>query len=240
MLKMTAKTIGSLAAVAALAGLAPGRAAADSVTGAVYLNQGGFFDLGPAYFPTSTAPAFTTPDATFTSSSLNYNDSGRNTVGGFLGTKDAATLSAPIGGQNLQETYFLFSASVYLSAGKHTLVINHDDGAELTSTGGAGGALTFSNISAGSQYSGHSIGYSAPTVANSSTGTQSGTVNVTTAGVYTFKLGYGEVNSLPAILSFTVDGAPVQTTPEPSTVVMAGTAALAGLGCAVRRRRKRA
>ena len=240
MFKLTAKTIGPLAAVAALAGLAPGRANADSVTGAIYENSS---EAGNA---TSTPPG-STPTTTFTSSSLNYNEtSGNNnngTIGTFLTPVGSTKTDAPasVAGDNLQGTYFLFTAQVYLSAGSHTLAISHDDGAELTSTGGAGGALTFSNISGGS-YSGNSIGYSGPsgTTGPGNNGNQSGLVNVTTAGVYTFKLGYGEVQGLPATLSFTVDGIPAQTTPEPSTVVMAGTAALVGLGCAARRRRKRA
>lgn len=169
--------------------------------------------------------------ATFTTNSINYNEGGTGTgsLNTFLGTTAASfsnvvgafDSTAGVSNQNnlTYGTYILFTGQIYLSAGDHTFSITHDDGAQLSVAG------LFSNF-----------GSPGPTSQETET---TSSYHVSTAGVFAFSLSYGEVNGLPAVLQFQVDGNnPTFVAPEPSTFLSASMAGLIGLGGLLIRRRR--
>ena len=122
------------------------------------------------------------------------NDSTTFTVGAFL--KNPVGLAAATANHTLNNTYFLFTGQTYLNAGANSFVVPHDDGLQLSIQG-----------------IGIVLDQPGPTAPVDSPFT----VNAPTAGMYNFTLAYGEVAGGPAVLKFTVNGAPVGGVPEPAT-----------------------
>jgi len=141
------------------------------------------------------------------------NDSTTSTVGAFL--NNPVGLAAATANHALNNTYFLFTGETYLNAGMNTFVVPHDDGLQL-SIAGIGIVLD-------------QPGPTAPV--NSPF-----TVNAPSSGLYKFTLSYGETAGGPAVLKFSVNGAPVGGVPEPATWALLVTG-FGMVGYAVRRRR---
>jgi hypothetical protein len=108
----------------------------------------------------------------------------------------------------------VITGSLFLNAGNNNLVVGHDDGAVLNIAG-------FGNV----------VNAPGPT----SFSTSPFTVNAATAGLYNFTLEYTECCGAPADLEFTVNNAPITSTPEPSSFALFGTGLFAAAGI-VRRR----
>jgi hypothetical protein len=108
----------------------------------------------------------------------------------------------------------VITGSLFLNAGSNSLVVGHDDGAVLNIAG-------FGNV----------VNAPGPT----SFSTSPFTVNAPSAGMYNFSLEYTECCGAPADLEFTVNNAPVTSTPEPSSIALFGTGLFAAAGM-VRRR----
>lgn len=108
----------------------------------------------------------------------------------------------------------VITGSLFLNAGNNSLVVGHDDGAVLN-------IAPFGNV----------VNAPGPT----SFSTSPFTVNAATAGMYNFTLEYTECCGAPADLEFTVNDAPITSTPEPSSFALFGTGLFAAAGI-VRRR----
>jgi hypothetical protein len=108
----------------------------------------------------------------------------------------------------------VITGSLFLNAGSNSLVVGHDDGAVLNIAG-------FGNV----------VNAPGPTSFSNSPFT----VNAASAGMYAFTLEYTECCGAPADLLFTVNNAPITTTPEPSSFALFGTGLFAAAGFARRR-----
>lgn len=158
--------------------------------------------LGPANLMT-TVGGINFTDAPFNSDST--------TVGYFLGNP---LLSSTV----LDNSYFLFTGSIYLDAGVNNFDITHDDGVELALDNGA----VVSALSPG------------PT----SPVTTPFTITAPNAGTYNFTLSYGECCGGPAVLNWSyLTGQPVGSVPEPASWAMM-LLGFAGIGTAMRMRRR--
>ncbi len=207
---MGLKTFVALATAALITPIAANAA----IMVSIYTNQ-----PGAAADATIAQANSLTADATVNVGAINFtdapvNDSNNFTVGAFL--NNPAGLSPAVAGATLNNTYFLFTGSTYLNAGANSFVVPHDDGLQLDIAG-----------------IGRVIDQPGPT---SEVDTPF-TVNAPTAGLYSFKLAYGETAGGPAVLRFTVNDAPVTGTPEPATwAMMLGGFGL--IGASLRRRVK--
>lgn len=219
-----------LGCLALLLGVA-GQAGASLISGSVWANQE-YAAQNPSIAEATTLQnTVGNPTATFTMNSgpadtpinLYNNANPTYTIDSFLKSNNNGGLSYQTGAgdaaatNSLAQAYFLFTGSVFLNAGDNSLTITHDDGFELSITGG-----TISGFPT-----------TPPTISPTAKEVTNGTVNVATAGFYNFTLSYGETNGPPAILEFQVNAAP-----EPSTMISGGMGLLAGLGWTWSRRRR--
>jgi hypothetical protein len=160
--------------------------------------------------------------------SINYNDSGLNTIPGFFASDtpaaptpatciSAACLTNPLSlGGFAQATVFRFTFT--LTAGS-TFTAIHDDGTSLFVAGTETITCTIASCP----------GDLLPTSAAATSGTDSASI-----GPGTYDLWYVETNGIPAVLQATSDPIP---TPEPASLTLLAPV-LVGLGWFVWRRRK--
>jgi hypothetical protein len=114
-------------------------------------------------------------------------------------------------------TYYVFTGSIFLNAGVNDFTIEHDDGLTVSLDGGIGEVLDDPG----------------PTAAVSTPFD----ITAPTAGVYKYTLDYDECCGPPAVLQFAYpSGVPVGSTPEPGTWALLGSGLLY-LGTRARRRR---
>ena len=165
-----------------------GSASASALTGAVYEND--------TSNDASTDFSGVTPSATFTPTVIDYSSGALYTIGEFLGA-DAASLSAPIGGDTLLNTHFTITGTLGLKSGNNSFVVGHDDGVVLTLGGGFGTVVDAPG----------------PTAFNNSP------FNVFNSGPaenVSFTLNYNECCGAPGDLLFTVNNVSPGV-PEPAT-----------------------
>jgi hypothetical protein len=160
------------------------------------------------------------PSATFTvtAAGINFNSVTTGyTVGQYV---NGATLSNPIGGDNLDNTHFQFVGSIFLTSGANNFVIGHDDGLVLSIVGSIGTVLN--------------------TPAQTSPVNTPFTINNPgAAGTFQFILQYNECCGPPAELQWAFPGgSPVGGVPEPSTWAMM-LLGFAGLGFVFRQSRRK-
>jgi len=213
-----------------------GQAKADFI-GEVWQNQ----SAAAADAVLTASTSLGAPDATFTTTAFNYNPTHGNSVyslGPFLNNPTFTNQSSNFASQasygsgtdggfpkiygpngTMDNTYFYFTGTIFLSAGNNSFVVGHDDGLQLNITGiglvvNSPGPTSFTN-----------------TPFN---------VNVPTAGSYNFQLSYGETAGPPAALVWTINGAPPVGVPEPSSLTLAGLGLASLFGYGWRKRRQAA
>ncbi len=194
-----------------------GPAMAQHITGSLWLNQGS----AASNATLSQAGSLGTPDAMFDAGTFNFDSrvSGY-TIGDFLNNPTFYNTSAAFDpSHSANNTYFYFTGSFYLNAGNNAFVVGHDDGLQL-------------NVDS----IGLVVNHPGPTAFTNTPFN----VTASTAGLYNFEMSYGEVNGAPAVLLFTINGAPVGSVPEPSTLLGMGTGLVSMLGLIRLRRRAKA
>ena len=140
--------------------------------------------------------------AEFNTSAINYNSTSGYTPALFLNNPtffNATGTFDPNG--TLDNSYILFTGQTFLNAGANSFVTPHDDGFELSIPGAS-----------------FDLSQPGPTAAVNTPYT----VNAPAAGLYNFTLSYGECCGPPAVLAFTVNGAPVGGVPEPFSIALLG------------------
>jgi hypothetical protein len=208
------KLLLGLAASTAL--LAAGGAANAAINVSLWIDQVGFANNARL----SSIPGLGAASATTTLPFLNFSTNdlgpGRNsdntTIDQFLGS----SIGGAVGGHLLDNTAFLFTGSTYLNAGSNSFVVPHDDGLQLNFDG---------------------IGLVVDQPGPTGEVNTAFNVNAPSAGMYNFEMSYGECCGGPAVIRFTINGAPVTGgVPEPATwgLMLVG---FGGLGAMMRRRR---
>lgn len=153
------------------------------------------------------------PDATFFSPAINYNSSVTGyTFGQFLNSPTFLT-GGGIAGNTINNSFMLFTGSLYLGPGINVVSITHDDGIQLTINGQSG------------------LGNPFPT----SGSTESWDVFGIPPGWLPFTLAYGECCGAPAVLTGTVNGYILGPIPEPGSFLLLGSG-LFGLAGVLRRK----
>jgi hypothetical protein len=210
--KWSVRIIAVLALLAATAGPAQAQ-----ISGTVYENT-----LAAQNAVVGADTSDSTGSAHFTTSSINYSESGPpGTVAAFLnnptftgatGSFDPnAQVTGPVNGTG---TYIVLTGTLHLNAGANNFSITHDDGVQFQING--------TNV----------ISSPGPTPSEVS----NGSYTAASAGNYSFTLAYGEVNGLPAVLQTTL---PLAAVPEPSTMAIAGLGAIGFIAYGLRRRKAR-
>jgi len=161
------------------------------------------------------AASLGTPDATLTLPLLDFstNNSDATTIDQFLGS----SIGGSVGSHALDNTYFLFTGSLFLNPGDNVFVVPHDDGLQLDISG-----------------AGRVIDAPGPTGA---VNTEFHVDGGASGGTHTFTMSYGECCGGPAVIAFNLNSAPVTGTPEPgvwSLLIMG----FGGAGAMLRRARK--
>ena len=138
-------------------------------------------------------------------------DSNATTVGQFLGNPALSSAT-------LDNSYFLFTGDIFLTAGANLFSIAHDDGLQLSLDGGIGMVLS-------------TPGPTSPT-------TSPFTITAPSTGTYHYTMSYGECCGGPAVLQWLYPtGQPVGSVPEPATWAMM-LLGFGGIGLAMRGRRR--
>ena len=186
-------------------------AANAAITVGIYYNQ-----PGAAANATIAQASTLVANATTTVNAINFtdapgNDSTTFTIGAFL--NNPAGLAATTATHTLNNTYFLFTGSTYLTAGNNSFIVPHDDGLQLSIQG---------------------IGLVVNQPGPTSPVNTPFNVNAPAAGLYNFTLAYGETAGGPAVLRFDVNGSPAGV-PEPATWALLMTG-FGIVGVAMRRR----
>jgi hypothetical protein len=162
------------------------------------------------------------PCAQFSPTTISFNQQVQTSFNTLLNTPFSNQTNG-FSGSDLYTNFLIeYTGQTFLNAGANTFVVAHDDGVVLT-IGGVGPGGTSAVV----------VNAPGPTSASNSPFT----VNAPTAGLYSFTLDYAECCGPPAVLNFVVNAQTVSTTPEPTTIVLIGSA-LVGLSLA--RFRKRA
>jgi len=190
---------------------------ATPITGSLWQNQ----PTAAGDATLAQAASLGLPDAMFTTTNFNYNsDTTGYSPALFLNNPtffDTSGTFDPTA--DLDNTYFYFVGQTYLQAGSNSLSITHDDGLQL-------------NFDA----FGLVVDAPGPTAAV----TTLFTITAPSAGFYSFEMSYGECCGPPAVLEFTVNGAPVgaNPVPEPATLLLLGSGLLGLTGFRFRRKAK--
>jgi hypothetical protein len=177
--------------------LAGGQAMAGTILGQLWLGNPNVSSDFPASAALIANQPSRVPDAQFNTSALAYNSNlSGYTIGSYLNNPAFFSTSSGFSpSASLNNTYFLFSGSLYLNAGTNNLTITHDDGFELSIPG-----------------AGIDIRHPSDTTSVSAL-----TVNATTTGNYKFTLAYGEIGGPPARLLVNVNGAAIPLMPSRSS-----------------------
>ncbi len=196
--------------------VASSSAYANVTNGTVYLN---IPDGQNAVDPANMSSTLASASFTLNSSSINYYvpNSDTGTISSFLNNPTFTNQKNGFSGSAITDnSELVLTGTLYLASGSNSLSITHDDGVGLSIPG---------------------IGY----INNSAAG---GTPQTTTlymitnpgaAGIFNFTVDYSECCSGPAVLNFTVPQAPAAVTPEPSSLILLGTGAVAVVGSLRRR-----
>ena len=168
----------------------------------------------------NTATLSGDPNALFTVTAINFNSNGSTdyTPALFLGTSNFTNpLNSFSSTASLDNTHITLVGQIYLNAGANNFDITHDDGVNITLSGGIGNVVDSPG----------------PTGAE----TTPFTITATSAGTYTYTVNYNECDGAPAVLDGTyTNGVPVGTVPVPSTGLLLGGGLLGLVGLGWRKR----
>jgi hypothetical protein len=146
------------------------------------------------------------PDAKFNPSAISYDSRVTGyTPALFLNSPTFFDISGSFNpNATLNNSFIRFTGATFLNAGVNSFIVPHDDGLVLTLDGGIGTVLS-------------QPGPTAPIFTPFN-------ITAPSDGLYNFVLTYGECCGPPAVLAWTVNGAPVGggEVPEPATMLLIG------------------